>query len=136
MRRYGTAYFANIRIRIIRALFHKNIKKLCNISDKAASLQTQTQNFRSDIGYFKEICLLRKHGSSFVFWVPEGFFSLRSCDCKRRSRDRSFATKETASYLTHIHLQQRIGRSLHVVRSRHNNRHNNTQLIDQSDRAH
>ena len=53
MRRYGTGYFANIRIRIIRTLFHKNIKKLCNISDKAASLQTQKQKFRSDIGYFK-----------------------------------------------------------------------------------
>ena len=31
MRRYGTAYFANIRIRIIRALFHIKHKKNCAI---------------------------------------------------------------------------------------------------------
>ena len=45
MRRYRTAYFANICIRIIRAFFHMKQKKLCHISDKAASLQPQKQKY-------------------------------------------------------------------------------------------
>ena len=75
MQWYGIAYFANIRIRLISIVPHKT-KKLCHLSNKAASLQSQKQNFCSDLLFWRHFCpktAMKKCQFVFVEFLTQAF---------------------------------------------------------------
>ena len=59
IRRYRTAYFANIRIRIIRAFFPHKTTNCAILAIKQLPYNPTTKHFEV-IGYFEEVSLLKQ----------------------------------------------------------------------------